>query len=142
MDVKSLLFGEIEYDENGNAIGRKFGYKNIIYWIIIIYFGNILFSSKRKQIGGGGDPGSSFWKKIRKFIKWFNRKLNPLWAIWWGYNWNPEDPDQQDIPLSFQILTFAIGIPLGLALSLFLIFVFIYLLFLINPLSFLMWISE
>ena len=142
MDLKSLLFGEIEYDENGNAIGRKFGYKNIIYWIIIIYFGNILFSSKRKQIGGGGDPGSSFWEKILKFIKWFNRNFNPLWAIWWGYNWDPEDSNQQEIPLSLQILTFATMLPLALALTLFLIFGFVYLLVMFNPFSWILWISE
>ena len=57
MKLNDVLFGEPEYDNEGNVIKRNMGLKNVLVWIFLFYvFQNYSFIGS-KQKGGLSEPG-------------------------------------------------------------------------------------
>jgi len=55
MKLNDVLFGEPEYDNEGNVIKRNMGLKNVLVWLFLFYvFQNYSFIRSTKQKGGSG----------------------------------------------------------------------------------------
>ena len=53
MKLNDVLFGEPEYDNEGNVIKRNMGLKNVLVWLFLFYvFQNYSFIRSTKQKGG------------------------------------------------------------------------------------------